>query len=93
MAQQDVFDELVLKQSRDLSKNSLFLVPKNYKLQALQTYLVQQFNLQTRLKDSQLWYKDKVCVKLAGSKIELEGLVCQEYFLIRKLVYSHFGRM
>ena len=60
----EVFDELKLDQSSLTQGPSLFLVPKNYKLQELQHFLVQQFNIQTHLQDAQLSYKDKVLVKI-----------------------------
>jgi chorismate synthase len=27
------------------------------------------------------------------AQIQMTGALCQEYFQVRKLVYSHFGRM
>jgi hypothetical protein len=60
----EVFDELKLDQGTLAKGPSLFLVPKNYKLQELQHFLVQQFNISTHLQDAQLSYKDKVLIKI-----------------------------
>ena len=89
----EIFDELRLQQVTDPKAPSLFLVPKNYKLQELQSFLVSQCNLPTVLSDAELCFKDKVRVSLREGQIHLEGTLCPEYFTIRKLIYCHLGRM
>ena len=52
-------------------------------------------NLPTEIVDGVLSYKDRlfVWVDKQTGKIQMKGVVCHEYFQVRKLMYSHFGRM
>jgi len=54
-----------------------------------------QLNLQTEIVDGVLSHGQKIFVWIdkQTAQIQMTGALCQEYFQVRKLVYSHFGRM
>ena len=68
---------------------------KEYRLAELHNFLTQQHNIQTMLLDNSLNYKDKIFIYLDKDtkQIKLDGFICPEYFVIRKLIYAHFGRI
>ena len=90
-----LFDELEQFPSNkaNFSKKSLFIMGSDYRLAELQTYLSTQHNINTLLLDKTLRYEDKIfiCIDESTKQIKLEGVISQEYFAIRKLIYSHFA--
>lgn len=71
------------------------MLPKEYKLQELQRCLAIQLNLPTIIVDGVLQYKEKLFAwidRITG-QIQIRGVLCQEYFQVRKLMYAHFGRI
>ncbi|CDW72718.1 cleavage and polyadenylation specificity factor subunit 2-like [Stylonychia lemnae] len=76
------------------AKKNLFFRSKDYKLSHLQHYLETQ-NIPTVIVDKCLNYQDKVYIYFdhQSGQIRLEGLISKDYFAIRSLIYSHFGRV
>lgn len=79
--------------AENLAKKSLFLMSADYRLVELQRYLETQHNIQTLLIEQSLNYDDKIFIYIdhKTNQIKLEGFISQEYFAIRKLIYSHFA--
>jgi hypothetical protein len=54
-----------------------------------------QLNLPTIIVDGVLQYKEKLFAWIDRNtgQIQIKGVLCQEYFQVRKLMYGHFGRI
>lgn len=75
-------------------RRSLFLRDKDYRIADLQEHLKGQ-GVMSVLVDGRLSTsanKLQVYFDKAG-QLRFEGLLCKEYFIVRSLVYQHFGRI
>jgi len=83
----------VSRQETEFAKKSLFFRSQEYRLSDLQAFL-HSFNIQTLIIDKGLNYDDRVFLYFdEQGDIRLEGFVSEEYYAIRTLIYSHFGRI